>query len=120
MNSWSLRAIAVSLACAAVLGGLFVAWRYLTWTRYAPSDVCRETPPTDVELGPHIWPGLHEFPLYYQCSYLDDATGLWRNTTQGWEFNWIALGSVLVLVVACVLFLRDHGLRKARKVTPAP
>jgi hypothetical protein len=120
MSRWSLRASSVSLACLAASGGLLVAWRAVTWARYAPSDVCIEAPPADVELGPHVWPGVHSFPFYYQCSYLDDETGLWRNTTQGWEFNWIALASVLAFVVACVLLLRDHRLRKARKVTPAP
>ncbi|MEN2736476.1 hypothetical protein ABCS02_01690 [Microbacterium sp. X-17] len=119
MSNWSLRAISVSLASAAVSGGLFVAWRYITWARYAPSDVCRETPPATVARESHVWPGLHDFPLYYQCSYLDDATGLWRNTTQGWEFNWIALGSVLAFIVAFVLFRHDHRLRRAGEANPA-
>ena len=84
MSRWALRALSVLLACAAIFGGLSVIWRVVTWSRYAPDDVCLTAPASSVETEAHVWPGFHPFPLYYQCSFPDDATGLWRNTTQGW------------------------------------
>lgn len=118
MSRWILRVFYLVLACAAVVGVLSVLWRVVTWGRYAPDDVCLEPPASTVEPGPHVWPGFHQFPLYYQCSYPDEATGLWRNTTQGWEYNWIALASLLALIAALVLFLRDRRLSRVRKGNP--
>ena len=113
----ALNVIASVLLVLASVCGVWLLRVVLTWSRWLPSEICgSSTPPADlVVVNPFSAGRLNLIPLYYECTYhTEENRYLGWVTTIGWDYNWLALVTVVLLACGITLLrqaraLRDHA-----------